>query len=104
MEIKNNNIITHWKTENRGKYAYLYSPTLDERKKIEDFKTKRQIYRELKLMERNLSRVYKGCITNTKITNVHIIRFLTKLGYRPYGFDILRNNLWFAKNFGSNET
>jgi len=76
-------------------------PIIDDEKGSESFGIRRKVYKEFKELEEYLKGAVGiiGWVMWTYLENAHIMRFLTKLGGKPYGIDLKENKLWFCKEF-----
>jgi hypothetical protein len=79
-------------------YATIYCPTSHE-DRINGFSDVRAILRELKDLEENLKAFgFKGWTLWTQLTNVKMMKILTKtLKSFPYYIDVKNETIWFKK-------
>ena len=78
-------------------WAHIFCPTTHEYR-VNGFGDMRAIYRELKSLESDLKELdFKGWVLWTDLTNVHMMKILTKLGSFPYGIDLKKETIWFKK-------
>ena len=89
--------MTHWKFEDlRNGYVNIYSDTINAG--IDDFKTKREVYKELKEIESGLKDVgFTGWVAWTYIINPHIMKMYVKVGAQPYRINLKQETIWFKK-------
>jgi len=88
----------HWKSQFiNNEWLWIWCPIMDE--DIKDFKTLREIYKELKGIEAGIkaSNTVRGWIGYTKLKNAHIMRMYAKLGAVPYKINLKDDNLWFRR-------
>ena len=87
----------HWKFEDlRNGYANIFSDTINAG--ITDFKTKREVYKELKEAERGLSEIgFKGWVAWTYLVNTHIMKMYVKVGAQPYRINLKQETIWFRR-------
>lgn len=83
----------HWKiNKNNRNWWYLFAPIMDREL---SFKEKREVVKELRLIESTIKPPLKGWVTFTKLSNPHIMIMCIKLGGIPY--EIKRGVVWFKK-------
>jgi hypothetical protein len=85
----------HWKWQEKGENIHLYCPILS--KGVSDFKTLREIYKELHELEATMVGVYPNSVMYTRVEHPHIIKIMTKLGYKPYFVNLDKETIWFKK-------
>ena len=87
----------HWKFEDlKNGWVNIYCPTLHEG--ISDFKTKREVYVELKQIESDLKDAgFTGWAAWTYVKNPHIMKMYAKVGAQPYRLNIKQETIWFKK-------
>ena len=93
-------INTHWGINdlNNG-YVNIYCPTITENR-VNGYSVKKAIYKELKQTENFIRKAgYKGWVSWTGIQNPHIMKFLRKIGARPYEISLKKEAIWFKKEF-----
>jgi len=61
------------------------------------FHNKRVIYKEFKELEKTLKMKYREITVYTHLDRPHIMRMITKLGYKPFHLSLEKNVLWFKK-------
>ena len=87
----------HWKFENlRNEYVNIFSETINAG--IDDFKTKRAVYKELKGIEVALKEAgFTGWVAWTYLNNIHIMKMYVKVGAQPYRINLKQETIWFKK-------
>jgi hypothetical protein len=87
--------VKHWRFKEKGGNVHLFCPILDEG--VKKFKQYREIYTELKELEKSLSLKYSTAVMYTDMSHINIIKLLTKVGYTPYFVNLEYNSIWFKK-------
>ena len=87
----------HWKFENlRNGYANIFCQAITDG--ISDFKTKREVYIELKEIEAGLKQAgFCGWVAWTYLNNIHIMKLYVKIGAQPYRINLTQETIWFKK-------
>jgi len=87
----------YWEVRCSKNYAFVCCPIMEQQL---SFRTKREIYSELKILELELQMDGREEIVGyTKISNPHIMIMFAKLGYVPFHLSVKKQVLWFKKEF-----
>jgi len=92
----------YWYWDNLGdRWVHIYCPIIDDKEATKSLGVKRQIYQQFKELEMFLkeSVVFIGWVAATHLEDAHIMRFLAKVGAKPYNIELKVNKLWFCKDF-----
>ena len=89
--------MTHWKFQDlQNGYANIFCQAITDG--IDDFKTKREVYVELKEIESGLKDAgFAGWVAWTKIDNPHIMKLYVKVGAQPYRLNLKQETIWFKR-------
>ena len=90
----------HFGFKEKGKNVHLYSKLISEG--VTDFGTWREVFIEMRYLEKMLGDKYSRAVIYTGIDNDHFMKILVKLGYQPYHINLKRNSIWFQKPIGGN--
>ena len=93
----------HWtKRIVHDHWLFLACPTMEDKEAMKNFKTRLQIYRELKEIEKEIIDTFelKGWLCKTWIGNIDVLKLLWRMGAKEY--KNYNNYIYFQMNLKGN--